>query len=139
MTIIYLDENMPRHLAEGFHTLQAPEGLKTGNKIEVKYIPKEFGLGVKDVDWIPKIGRQKACVITQDININRKSHELKLYQEHRVGMFFLRGPSKKKGLSIWEMVQALAKQWPEISKIAIQEPKPFAYQITLKGKLKRLP
>ncbi|CAN5389471.1 hypothetical protein BH23BAC2_BH23BAC2_21730 [soil metagenome] len=34
--IIYLDENMPRHLAEGFHILQFPEGFKTKQLIEVK-------------------------------------------------------------------------------------------------------
>ena len=35
--IIYLDENMPPHLAEGFHILRFPEGLKSGYKIENLY------------------------------------------------------------------------------------------------------
>lgn len=135
--IIYVDENLPQHVAEGFNTLQVPEGLKTGLLMEVKYIPTVFVRGVKDMDWIPNLG-PGACVITQDININRRKHELELYRKHGVGMFFLRGASSKQGLSVWEMVQALAKHWPKISQIVHEEEPPFAYQITLGRAPKRL-
>ncbi|WP_037318616.1 hypothetical protein [Salegentibacter sp. Hel_I_6] len=135
---IYLDENMPRHLAEGFHTLQYPEGFKKKQLIEVRYIPTIYGAGVKDVDWIPKVGKERACVITQDVNIHRRKHELELYNKNKIGMFFLRGPSKKQGLSIWQMVEALAKNWPEISEKVHQEKRPFAYTFGLKGKLKKI-
>ena len=86
--IIYLDENLLKHLAEGFQILQHPEGFKTGQRIEVKWIPDELGYGVKDIEWIPIIGNQKACVITQDLNIHRRKHELELYRRYNVGMFF---------------------------------------------------
>lgn len=134
--IIYLDENLPPHLAKGFHILQLPEGLKSGYKIEVRYIPTEFETGAKDLEWIPEIGNN--CVITQDINIHRRKHELELYNKFKIGMFFLRGPSKKKGLSVWQMVEALAKNWSEISEKAHKEKKPFAYTFGLKGKLKKV-
>lgn len=136
--IIYLDENMPPHLAEGFHILQFPEGFKTNHILEVKYIPTVFGTGAKDVDWIPEVGKEKACVITQDINIHRRKHELELFRKHKIGMFFLRGPNKKQGLSIWQMVEALAKNWPEISEKVHKEKRPFAYTFGLKGKLVNL-
>lgn len=136
--IIYMDENMPRHLAEGFHILQFPEGFKTKQLIEVKYIPAVFGAGAKDIDWIPKVGNEKACVITQDISINRRKHELELYRKHKLGMFFLRGPSRKQGLSIWQMVEAMAKKWPAISQKVYEEERPFAYTFGLKGKLQKL-
>ena len=137
--IIYIDENMPKHLADGFHLLQYPEGLKTGNEIEVKYIPTEFNVGVKDPEWIPVAGKQGACIITQDVNISRRKHEIALYKEYKLGLFFLRGESKKKGLSIWQMVEAMAKNWPEISKKVYSEKKPFAYQFSIKGKMRKLP
>lgn len=136
--IIYLDENMPPHLAKGFHTLQYPEGFKTTHLIEVKYIPEIFGAGAKDIDWIPEIGKDKACVITQDLNINRRKHELELYRKQKIGMFFLRGPSKKHGLTVWQMVEALAKNWPAISEKVYNEKRPFAYSFGLRGKLVRL-
>lgn len=137
--IIYLDENLPKHLAEGFNILQYPEGLKFGYNIEVKYIPSAFGRGAKDEDWIPKVGTEKAFVITQDINISRRKHELELYEKNKIGIFFLRGPSKKKGLSIWQMTEALAKNWSEMITKMHKEEKPFAYTFGLKGKLKKLP
>lgn len=136
--IIYLDENLPPHLAEGFHILQYPEGFKTMQQIEVKYIPTVYGRGAKDEDWIPKVGKEKACVITQDININRRKHELELYRKQKIGIFFLRGPNKKQGLSIWQMVEALAKNWPAISEKVYKEKRPFAYSFGLKGKLVKL-
>lgn len=53
-------------------------------------------------------------------------------------MFFMRGKSKKQGMSVWEMVQTLAKHWEEITKIAIHEKGPFAYEFKLNGRLKKL-
>jgi len=128
--IIYLDENLPRHLAEGFQLLQAPEGLKTGHRLDVRYIPTTFHRGVKDLEWIPLVGAEEGCVITQDVNISRRKHELALYRQHRLGLFFLRGTNKKLGMSVWEMVQTLAKHWSEISQIVYEEERPFAYKIT---------
>lgn len=136
--IIYFDENIPPHLAYGFETIQAPEGLKKGTNITVKFLPESFKYGVKDKDWIPIVGNEGSCVITQDINISRRKDELELYQKHGVGIFFLRGPSKKKGLTIWEMVQALSKNWPEITRIALEEKRPFGYVFTLSRKIKRI-
>lgn len=136
--ILYVDENIPKHLAQGFEVLQIPEGLKLGVDIKVKYIPSEFGQGVKDEEWIPEVGKEKACVLTQDMNINRRKHELALYRKHGVGMFFLKGASKKQGMSVWKMVEALARNWPAMTHIMLNEKRPFAYQLGIKGKIKSL-
>lgn len=136
--IIYFDENMPKHLAHGFNTIQFPEGLKTGYEITVKYLPEVFNYGAEDKEWIPKVGKERSCVITQDINITRRKDELELFQKNGVGMFFLRGPSKKQGLSVWQMVQALAKNWDDICRIASEEKRPFGYIFGLNGKMKRI-
>lgn len=50
-----MDENIPPHLASGFQVLQAPEGLKTGFPIKVRYIPIEFGKGANDDVWIQRL------------------------------------------------------------------------------------
>ena len=39
---LYVDENLPRHLAEGFDILQHPEGLKSGYIMEVIYLPRSL-------------------------------------------------------------------------------------------------
>lgn len=136
--IIYFDENMPPHLANGFDIIQFPEGIKTGHKVEVQFIPEIFGYGVSDKVWIPKVGVENSCVITQDLKISKRKDELELYRKHGVGIFFLRGPSRKQGLSIWEMVQALSKNWNEICKIANTEKRPFGYTFGLNGKIKKI-
>lgn len=136
--IIYFDENMPPHLAKGFNILQFPEGIKSKINVEVVYLPDKFNEGAQDIDWIPKVGKEGSCVITQDINIHRRKHELELYRKHNVGMFFMRGKSKKQGLSVWEMVQTLAKHWNEITKIAVNEKGPFAYEFKFNARMKKL-
>jgi len=136
--IIYFDENMPPHLAEGFQIIQHPESFKTGINVEVKFLPKVFGFGSKDKDWIPNVGNESNFVITQDINISKRKDELALYRKHKVGIFFLKGLSKKKGLSIWQMTQALAKNWDEICKIANYEKTPFGYEFQLNRKMKKV-
>ncbi|WP_420458847.1 hypothetical protein [Neolewinella sp.] len=134
---IFVDENIPEHVAESFNILQIPEGLKSGYPIVVKYTPTVFGRGAKDVEWIPGLGKE-AYVITQDVSISLRKHEQELYRKHGIGMFYLRGSSRKQGLSVWEMVQALAKNWPTISRLTHEERRPFEYQITLSRGIKRL-
>ena len=136
--IIYFDENMPKHLAKGFQFIQAPEGLKTGLDITIKYLPEVFKSGIKDIDWIPKVGKEGSCVITQDTNISKRKDELALYKKYSIGIFFLKGPSKKQGLSIWGMTQALSKNWSEICLKATQEKGPFGYEFQLNRRMKRL-
>jgi len=136
--IIYLDENIPPHLAKGFNIIQAPENLKKGRvKLEVKYLPEVFGFGIADLDWIPKVGAEKSCVITQDIHISKRKDEVQAYIDNGVGLFFLRGASKKNGLSVWEMVQILAKNWEDIIEIVLKEDGAFAYTVQQKRKISR--
>ncbi len=136
--IIYFDENMPKHLARGFNTIQLPENLKTGQNIEIQFLPEKFNYGIKDVEWIPLIGQEGSCIITQDINISRRKDELELYLKNNVGIFFLKAPTKKMGLSVWEMAQALSKNWAEICQIATKEKKPFGYMFSIKGRMKKV-
>lgn len=58
--IVYIDENMPPHLARGFDILQKPISIKMRKDIEVKSIKDVFGEGAKDEDWIPIAGKQGA-------------------------------------------------------------------------------
>ncbi len=136
--IVYLDENFPPHLAKGFQELQQPEGLKTGNTMEVRYIPSTFKRGIQDLDWIPKVGKEKACVITKDLNIGRRKQELEMYQACGLGVFFLKGHSRKHSLNTWETVQALAKHWPEIARIVYEEKRPYGFEFNLAGKITKV-
>lgn len=131
--IIYVDENMPSVLAEGFDILQEPLNYKLREPIRVKSIKRAFGAGAQDEDWIPKAGEEGACVITQDFNIRRIRHQRALCEQYGLGMFYFHPPSKT-GFSYWEMLKLMVKHWEEIIRIAIKEKRPFAYKITARGK-----
>ncbi len=57
-------------------------------------IKERFGQGAKDEDWIPKAGEEGAIIITQDYRIQTTRHQLILYQEYELGIFFFTAPSK---------------------------------------------
>ncbi len=134
---IYIDENMPTNLADGLNILQKPLNIDLEKEIEVCSIKKEFGKGAKDEDWIPEAGRTDACVITQDIRIQRTRQLKELYTNHGLGIFFFKPPSKK-GYRYWEMVEILIKHWQEIIKISANTTRPFAYKVTSRGKLENI-
>lgn len=135
--IIFIDENMSPLLAEGLHILQRPLNLKSRENIEVRSLKDEFGQGAKDEDWIPKLGKMKACVITQDYNIRRTRHQRELCEEYGLGMFFVRPPSKS-GLSYWETVKLLIKHWENLTDIAVRQERPFTFRITSRGKMEEI-
>lgn len=134
---IYIDENMPSSLAEGLNILQQPLNFNLKENIEVKSVKETFGQGVKDEDWLPTAGEQGACVITQDYNMKRLKHQNKLCQEHGLGMFFFRPPSKC-GFSYMNMLKLIIKHWEGITTKACRQKKPFGFRITSKGKMEPL-
>ncbi|WAC10581.1 PIN-like domain-containing protein [Dyadobacter pollutisoli] len=124
MNRIYIDENISPHLASGLHILERPNG----DAFEVLSIESVFGRGALDEDWLPKIGKEKGVVITQDLNIHRTRRQRELFEEHHVGVFFLSPPSKT-GYQYWEMVEQIIKRWREIKKLS-KGNRPFAYRCT---------
>lgn len=126
--IIYFDENMPPNFAKGFDLLQSPLAGRNKVSIEIKSIVEEFGKGSKDEDWIKLAGKKESCILTQDYNIQKIKFQRELCEEFKLGMFYLRAPSKK-GFRYWEMVAKLVKHWEEIINICKKEERPFAYII----------
>ena len=135
--IIYVDENMSNYLAKALNTLQQPLNKNEKEPIEVRLIKEDFKEGCKDETWIPLVGNKKACIITQDYNLKRITHQLQLCKEHKLGMFYLRPPSKN-GFNYWDMVLFVLKHWIEITKKAQKEEKPFGYRISSDGKFTNL-
>ena len=134
---VYIDENMPRQLAHALNILQEVLNAKEGTRIEILSIPEVFGEGAKDEEWIPKAGKEKAYVITQDYRIQTTRHQRDLCVQHGIGMFYIKPPSKN-GLSFWEMTKLLIDRWEEIRKIIKKNQPPFAYRCTLRNKFERM-
>ncbi|MCX6273261.1 MAG: hypothetical protein NTU44_18990 [Bacteroidetes bacterium] len=124
---IYIDENLPRKLASGLNELQRPQNMRDNLDIQVLSIKEIYGEGEKDEEWIPKIGKEKGIVITQDYRIQTLRHQKELYIENNVGILFLNPPSKG-GFAYWEMVKLLVNRWEEIKKIIRKNNPPFVFR-----------
>ncbi len=131
-TKIYIDENISPTIAEGLNILEKPNG----DYFEVLSIQSVFGRGALDEEWLPEIGKQQAVVITQDLNIQRIRRQRELYEQHKVGVFFLAPPSKT-GYQYWEMVEQIIKRWKDIKKLC-REKRPFAFRCTSRTEFERL-
>jgi len=134
---IYIDENLSPYLSKGFHFLQMPENIKLRELVEVRSIKEDFGEGSQDEDWIPQARKRDSCIISQDYDLHRISHQQTLCKQFKLGMFYVRPPAKK-GFLYWDMVKLLVKHWPEITKIATRESRPFAFKITSRSKIEPL-
>lgn len=132
---IYIDENMSPYMARGFHILQMPINARWESQIEVRAIKDVFGAGAKDETWIPVVGDEQGCVLTQDVNIRRTHHQNELCEKFGLGMFYVATP--KNGITYWTMVSLLNKHWLEILEISMTEKRPFAYKMTIKKGMKR--
>lgn len=135
--IIYVDENMSPYLARGFHILQTPENIKLIEPVEVRSIKDDFGIGARDEDWIPVAGEKKSCVITQDFNIHRIAHQKILCEKYNLGMFYFRPPSKN-GFKYWDMLKLMVKLWPQITRIATRQERPFAFKVSSRSEIEAL-
>lgn len=134
---IFIDENFPPQLARGLHILQEPQNAKEGVKIDVFSIKDYFGEGVKDEEWIPKVGEMKGVVITQDVQIRHVKHQRQLFIENGVGILFFTPPSKT-GFLYWEIVKQLIKRWDKIKDIARKKKPPFAYRCSANSEFQEI-
>jgi hypothetical protein len=125
MTKIYFDENLSPYLARGLHLLHQP--LQSKTPVEILSLQDVFGKGIKDEEWIPKLGEEKAVIITQDMRIFKVRSQRDLFHAYGVGVFFFHPPSKS-GYSYWDLVKSVINRWEEIKKIALKETPPFAYR-----------
>jgi hypothetical protein len=129
----FIDENMPPQLAEGLAILEKPND--EGN--EIFSIQKEYGRGVQDEEWIPRVGDLNGIVITQDYNLQRTQQQFDLLRKYKMGIFYLRPPGKT-GYKYWEMVKKIIDHWIEIKGLTKRTRFPFAYRIMPRGKIEKL-
>jgi hypothetical protein len=134
---IYIDENFPRQLATGLHTLVQPQNVKDKIEIDIISIVDEFGFGAKDEEWIPEVGKKNGIVITQDFRIQQLKHQKELYIKSGIGILFFSPPSKS-GFSYWDMVKQLVNRWDDIKQIVKKNKAPFAYKCSAKTKFEKL-
>lgn len=123
---IYIDENIAPQLARAMNIVQEHLNFEEKKPIEVLSLKDTFHEGIKDEEWIPKVGQEKGIIITQDRRIQFSRHQKDLYLQHGVGIIFLKSP--KDGMTFWQMFTHLVTWWAEIKQIARHHKPPFAFR-----------
>ena len=127
--IIYIDENLPGQLAEGLNKLQQPLNKRNKTNFEIKSIPTVFGIGVKDEEWIPKAGKEKAVAITSDYKIQTTRHQKELCEDYGLGIFYF----KSSGLKYWDIVKTFINKWEDLLKTIENSKAPYAYRFSVRS------
>ena len=111
------DSNLPPGLAEALRVLGEP----------AEHVNEIFAPATPDETWIRHAGERGMCVISRDVNITRRPHELRVLREHEVGAFFLL-PGKRSP-PLCKIIQTIIRHWPDLKRVAASEDRPFQYQI----------
>jgi hypothetical protein len=117
----FLDENMPRRLAEALH-----EHLGEN----VTHLYDHFGAdGVLDPDVLRLVGSQGWFLVTRDLKIMRRPHEREVIERMGIGAFFLKDSLN----DFCSIVRALIHNWPEMKRYARSRQRPFALLLRERG------
>jgi hypothetical protein len=129
---IYLDENLSEYVAD------APNSFNKGYFTDVLIFSTKikFGKGEPDEKIIPAIGKANGILITKDIQIQKTKLQNLLCEQFKLGVFFLKLP--KGSDKHWEIIKLLINNWEEIIAKAGQEKKPFGYEISVRGRMRKI-
>lgn len=112
---IYLDENVPKKLREGFKSINKSKN----EKINISTTALLCGSGTKDEELIEKIGNENNCLVSYDKRmIFQYSH---LIKNTHIGLFIIQLP---KNYKYWHLVKSLINNWEIIKENSILK-KPF--------------
>jgi PIN like domain len=132
MTEIFIDENLSEYVADALNSLN--KGYFT--EFIVHSTKLKFGKGQPDEVIIPSIGKQNGILITKDLNIHKARLQYHLCEQYKVGIFFMK---MQKGLDRhWEIAKLLINSWEEIIEKISNEPRPFGYEVPVRGKMRKL-
>lgn len=122
----FFDHNLSHRLAHAMRLLDEDE--------TIIHLTDRFPNDTADETWLEVIGREDMILITKDLKIRKHPAELEAIRRYRVGAFFLIG----KDLNKWMIVKQLVLSWENIKTLSRDTPRPFAFQVPLRGKITRL-
>ncbi|MGH1344662.1 MAG: hypothetical protein ACRBN8_24095 [Nannocystales bacterium] len=76
----------------------------------ISSVEREFGGGVKDLDWMPQAGAEGHAVITRDNRIRRDNAERSAYINAKLRGFFLAARGNLRGSEMAEILAGNAKK-----------------------------
>ena len=103
-----------------------PEALRVLGE-SATHVSEIFAPATPCETWIRHAGERNWCIISRDVNVTRRQHELAALRQFSVGAFFLL-PGKRSP-RLCQSIQTVIRHWPELKRVALTEQRPFQYQI----------
>lgn len=121
----YLDEQIPKTVAEALDKIESHEGYN-----RVFSTATEFGKGISDIELFKKLKAANGILITNDLKIMTRRVEITALKDLGVNAFIISFPSGVNYELIW---QTIFDKWTEIKKIVKKTKQPFICRIKMKG------
>lgn len=132
--LIIFDENFPQKIAEGLNIIESTNRDTILNcEITHPYLINKGG--TEDDDWIAYAGKNNAIIMTFDKDFKDIKAKGRLYNEHKVGVFFFKLDKREK--MYWQIVKLFVNNFDAMKTIILEVPRPFVYRISSKGKPER--
>lgn len=132
--LIIFDENFPQKIAEGLNTIESTNRDTILHcEITHPYLIKKGG--TTDDDWVEYAGINNAIIMTFDKDFKDIKAKGRLYNEHKVGVFFFKFDKKEK--MYWQVVRLFVNNFDAMKKIILEVERPFVYRISSKGSPER--
>lgn len=127
---LFWDKNVSRMIPQSLRLLK----LGIGTEIYLEHYPFADKVQERGDDlWLPMVGENNWCAITQDWSLHVKQNEFYAIKYYKVGCFYLWGAQEKK----WEITRCFARGYDNILRAIEETPKPFIYWVNKNGTLRR--
>ena len=129
---LFWDKNTPKTIPEVLLRLNLPVGIE----YYLKHFPYSDSQPENGDDkWFPQVAAWGwTTIISQDYNFHTKENEKFALRHYGLGCFYLWGAEARK----WEILQCFARAYDNIVQAAETTPRPFIYEVTRTGKLRRV-
>ncbi len=123
--IFVFDENISPKVVEALQVLQYPAQHSTN------LVPR----GATDQVLFRALNPSEMCLVTQDQNMARKSHQREAILSARLRVFIFTGDASK---SLAAMALLVQQVWPQLENLAQVTPAPFIFGISDRKRFERL-
>jgi len=126
--MIFLDRSLPKSVARALQLILIGD--------DVKWLEDVDGLSATSPDelWLEMAGKGEWLVITRDRHISYRQAERSAAIAYQVGMFVIR---EKRALNRWDLAKILVCNMDRWRELYQTTPRPFIYEFTKSGKLRR--
>jgi hypothetical protein len=119
----FFDRTFGTRLPKALSSMKPPVAIKWHQE-------EGFSIDSPDDEWLGKVGPKKWVVLSQDRKWHRVESELAAIKQHNIRCFYLPCASEPR----WFSLCLIAKIHEKMMELANEEPAPFIFDITKKGK-----